>query len=43
MEWLKQVANEDISIDGAPVLPEEDRLAHSTFLIKSNPKRVNHY
>jgi len=43
MEWLKQVANEDISIDGAPSLPEEDRRAKSTFLLKSNRKRVNHY
>ena len=43
MEWLKQVANEDISIDGAPALLEEDRQAKSTFLLKSNRKRVNHY
>ena len=43
MEWLKQVAGEDISIDGAPLLPEEERAASSTFLIKSNRKRVNHY
>jgi phage gp36-like protein len=43
MEWLKQVADEDISIDGAPPLPEEERSAKSTFLINSNPKRINHY
>jgi phage gp36-like protein len=43
MEWLKQVADEDISIDGAPLLPEETRAANSTFLIASNPKRTNHY
>jgi phage gp36-like protein len=43
MEWLKQVAGEEISIDGAPLLPEEDRLKKSTFLMKSNRKRVNHY
>jgi len=43
MEWLKQVANENISIDGAPALSEEDRRAKSTFLLKSNRKRVNHY
>lgn len=42
-EWLKAVANEEISIDGAPQLPPEERAAKSTFLIKSNPKRVNHY
>jgi phage gp36-like protein len=43
MEWLKQVAGEDISIDGAPLLPAEERAANATFLIRSNPKRVNHY
>jgi phage gp36-like protein len=43
MEWLKQVAGEEISIDGAPLLPEEDRRANSTFLIRSNPKRANHW
>ncbi|GHT09079.1 hypothetical protein FACS189426_06390 [Bacteroidia bacterium] len=43
MEWLKQVADEDISIDGAPLLPEEELLAKATFLIRSNRKRVNHY
>jgi phage gp36-like protein len=43
MEWLKQVADEDISIDGAPLLPEEERQAKATFLIRSNRKRVNHY
>lgn len=42
-EWLISVATEEISIDGAPLLPEEERRAKSTFLIKSNRKRVNHY
>lgn len=43
IEWLKAVAKGDISIEGAPQLPEEQRIKHSTFLIKSNKKRVNHY
>lgn len=43
MEWMKAVADEDISIDGAPLLPEEERAAKATFLIKSNRKRVNHF
>lgn len=43
MEWLKQVADENISIDGAPLLPEENRREKSNFLTRSNPKRVNHY
>jgi phage gp36-like protein len=42
-EWLKQVADEDISVDGAPFLPEDERAAKATFLTKSNRKRVNHY
>ena len=25
VEWMKAVANEEVSIDGAPLLPEEDR------------------
>jgi phage gp36-like protein len=43
MEWLKQVAAEDISIDGAPLLPKEERLSAASFITKSNRKRVNHY
>ena len=43
VEWMKQVAGEKISIDGAPLLPEEERAKSSTFLVKSNPKRVNHF
>ena len=43
VEWLKAVAAEEISIDGAPLLPEETRAAKSNFLIKSNRKRVNHW
>ena len=43
MEWLKQVASEEISIDGAPLLSLEERIERSTFIIRSNPKRVNNY
>lgn len=43
VEWLKAVAHEDISVDGLPLLPEEERAEKSTFLIKSNRKRVNHW
>jgi len=42
-EWLRQVASEEISIDGAPLLPEEDRAAKSTFIVKGNRKRINNY
>lgn len=43
VEWMKAVADEDISIDGAPLLPEEVRANKSNFLMKSNRKRVNHW
>lgn len=42
VEWMKAVANEDISIEGAPLLPEEERISSSSFRIHSNPKRVCH-
>lgn len=42
IEWLKAVADEDISIDGAPLLPQEDRASKSSFRIHSNPKRISH-
>lgn len=43
VEWMKAVAAEDISIEGAPLLSEEVRAAHAPFRLKSNPKRVNHW
>ena len=42
IEWLKAVAAGDISVDGAPLIPEEQRVAKSSFQIRSNPKRVSH-
>lgn len=43
VEWMKAVADEEISIDGVPLLPEEVRANKSNFLMKSNRKRVNHW
>lgn len=43
VEWMKAVAAEDISIEGAPLLPEEQRAAHAAFRIHSNPKRTYHW
>ena len=43
VEWMKAVAAEEISIEGAPLLPEEERAGKSSFHIQSNPKRVNHW
>lgn len=42
VEWMKAVAAEEISIDGAPLLPEEQRAARASFRISSNRKRVSH-
>lgn len=39
--WMKAVANEDISIDGVPLLPEEERAAKAALMFRSNPKRSN--
>ena len=39
--WMKAVANEDISIDGVPLLPEEERAAKAALMFRSNPKRIN--
>lgn len=43
VEWMKAVAAEEISIEGAPLLPQEQRAAYSSFHVKSNRKRVNHW
>ncbi len=42
VEWMKAVAREDISIEGAPLLPEEERTSGTIFSIRSNPRRVSH-
>jgi phage gp36-like protein len=41
--WLKEVNAGKASIDGAPLLPEDELAARSQFLTKSNPKRQNHF
>jgi len=41
VEWLKAVANEDISIDGAPTLDEEELAQNARLMFKSNRKRNN--
>lgn len=40
-EWLIAVANEQISISNAPLLPKEERAVGSQFMMSSNPKRHN--
>lgn len=43
VEWMKAVAAEEISIEGAPLLPPEERSQNSPFRIISNRKRTNHW
>ena len=43
IEWLKAVAAGTISIEGAPLAPEEKQMAHQSFRIVSNHKRQNHF
>ena len=38
---MKAVSKEDISIDGVPLLPEEERAAKAVVMFKSNKKREN--
>lgn len=42
IEWLKAVAAEEISIAGAPMLPEQERVSANTFIMRSNPRRTSH-
>lgn len=41
VEWMRGVADEDISIDGVPLLSEDERAAKASLMFKSNHKRVN--
>lgn len=43
VEWMKAVANEEISIEGAPLLDDDARASKAPFRFKSNPKRENHF
>ena len=43
VEWLKAAGKGDVSIDGAPLLPAAQQAAHDSFIIRSNPKRNNHF
>ncbi len=41
VEWMRAVADEEISIEGVPLLPEEERAAKAPLMFRSNRKRVN--
>ena len=43
VEWMRAVAAEEICIEGAPLLPAEERAGNSNFRITSNQKRTNHW
>lgn len=42
LEWLRKVSESKLSIDGAPLRPEDDRKLNATVLMGSNPKRTQH-
>lgn len=41
VEWIRAVADEEISIEGVPMLPEDERASKASLMFKSNRKRVN--
>jgi phage gp36-like protein len=41
VEWMRAVSDEEISIDGVPLLPEDIRAAKASLMFMSNHKRVN--
>lgn len=41
VEWMRAVADEEISIEGVPMLPEDERASKASLMFKSNRKRVN--
>lgn len=43
VEWLKAVSRGDITIDGAPRLPDDTQSANSPWQITSNPLRETHF
>lgn len=43
IEWLKGVAKGDITIDGAPRLPEEEAAENSPWQIENNELRISHF
>lgn len=42
VEWLKAVAASKVSIQDAPLLPEEERRQNAVSFMSSNPKRDQH-
>lgn len=43
IDWLKGVAKGDITIDGAPRLPEEEAAEKSPWQVKNNELRTTHF
>ena len=42
VEWLRAVQHGELVIDGAPLLPSEQRQNTLYYLLRSNPKRTPH-
>lgn len=42
IKWLEMIKSEDLSIEGVPLLPPEERTGGPMFKITSNPRRVSH-
>jgi phage gp36-like protein len=42
VEWLKQVAARKVSIDGAPLIDDDELKKNSPWLMQSNKKRTSH-
>lgn len=42
VEWLRAVQRGELVIDGAPLLPSEQRQNTLYYLLRSNPKRTPH-
>lgn len=42
VEWLKAVRKGDISVEGLPT-HQDPKEESSPFMMRSNPKRINHY
>lgn len=43
IDWLKGVAKGEITIDGAPRLPEEEAAANSPWQVENNELRTTHF
>lgn len=43
MQWLREVRDYDASIEGAPMLPDDEQAQNSRWLIESQPQRNTYF